>query len=473
MTDHWHFRWASAAQPLFVDATSAAASTSTVGGWLSQLAACRAAVASISGQRVLLYLDDTTEFSLWLFALLQAGKTVVLAPNGLPETLAQAMLHADTQLLADALPALPSLNDDASRFLNLDVNKAHTSLPLSAKLVFFTSGSSGQPKLVTKDLWQLQTEIQLLQQTFTGLAAHTNMLVASTVPHQHIYGLLFRVLWPLSAGWTLLRPTVHFAEQWLALSQPTLDQQTQPVMLISSPAQLSRYDDVTLVQQSPAQFAAVFSSGGPLATADAVRFYQQSGLAITEIYGSTETGGIGYRQQQTTNTSCVWQAFAGIQLAQDEQGCLLLRSPYLAKQDLSKQEWFATTDMVTLHTADQFSLAGRVDRIVKLAEKRLSLAEVENLCGSLSFVHQAVALILPGSAGHGREQLALVVELTDAGQQLLATAGKHAINQHIKRALASRFETVLLPRRFRYVQSMPYNAQGKLPRQQLELLFLS
>lgn len=460
MTEHWHFRWPSKAQALFASTASEAASAITVGYWLDQLAACRDVVSNMAGSRVLLYLDDSAEFSLWLFALLQAGKTVVLAPNGLPETLAQAVLHADEQLLADT--ALPAVNQDANSFANPDEITAHTSLPLQAQLVFFTSGSSGQPKLVSKALWQLQTEIQVLQQTFDCLAAHASMLVASTVPHQHIYGLLFRVLWPLAAGWTLQRPTIHFAEQWLALAQ-----QPQPVMLISSPAHLSRYDDVSMVQQFPAQFAAVFSSGGPLATADAARFYQQCGLAITEIYGSTETGGIGYRQTQTFETAPAWQAFAGMQLAQDEQGCLLLRSPYLA------EEWFATTDLVRLHAADQFSLEGRVDRIVKLAEKRLSLSEVENLCRSLSFVRQAAALILPGSVGHGREQLALIVELTEAGQQLLAISGKHALNQQIKQALASRFETVLLPRRFRYVQSMPFNAQGKLPRQQLELLFLS
>lgn len=464
MTEHWHFRWPSAAQPLFVNAAPAAF-TSKVGCWLRQLAACRDAVSTMPGQRVLLYQDDTVAFSLWLFALLQVGKTVVLAPNGLPETLAQVALHADQQLLETSLPALPALHDDGCRLLDPDEPKTHTSLPLSAQLVFFTSGSSGQPKLVSKALWQLQTEIQLLQHTFSDLAASQQMLVASTVPHQHIYGLLFRVLWPLSAGWTLLRSTVHFAEQWLALAQQT--QNLQPVMLISSPAHLSRYDDVSLVQQHRAKFAAVFSSGGPLATADAARFYQQSGLAVTEIYGSTETGGIGYRQQQGADATAVWQAFAGMQLAQDEQGCLLLQSPYL------EAEWFATTDLVTLHTADQFSLTGRVDRIVKLAEKRLSLTEVENLCGSLNFVRQAAALILPGSAGHPREQLALVVELTNDGTQLLASVGKHEINQQIRQALASRFETVLLPRRFRYVQSMPVNAQGKLPRQQLELLFLS
>jgi acyl-CoA synthetase (AMP-forming)/AMP-acid ligase II len=170
MTEHWHFRWPSKAQALFASTASEAASAITVGYWLDQLAACRDVVSNMAGSRVLLYLDDSAEFSLWLFALLQAGKTVVLAPNGLPETLAQAVLHADEQLLADT--ALPAVNQDANSFANPDEITAHTSLPLQAQLVFFTSGSSGQPKLVSKALWQLQTEIQVLQQTFDCLAAH-------------------------------------------------------------------------------------------------------------------------------------------------------------------------------------------------------------------------------------------------------------------------------------------------------------
>jgi acyl-coenzyme A synthetase/AMP-(fatty) acid ligase len=391
---------------------------------------------------------------------LQAGKTVILPPNGLSETLAQAAHHADEQVLPDT--AVPHSEDDDPLFDSLQLKAVDMSLPFSARIVFFTSGSSGQPKLVEKALWQLHTEIQVIQQTFAGLSAQKSMVVAATVPHQHIYGLLFRILWPFSQGWTLLHQTVHFAEQWLALNT-----QQHPVVLISSPAHLTRYDDVSKVKQWPAKFVAVFSSGGPLAMSDAVRFYQQSGLAITQIYGSTETGGIGYKQQLLAEHEAVWRSFAGMQIAQDEHGCLLLRSPYLAEP-----EWYVTTDLVTLHDAEQFSLGGRVDRIVKLAEKRLSLFEVENLCNSLSFVRQAVALIVPANTGATRAHLALVIELTETGQHMLVSLGKHAVNQQIKQALAARFETVLLPRRFRYVDQLPFNAQGKLPLQQLELLFL-
>lgn len=469
MAEFWHFCWPSLEQPLFLaDETTAnyavrpEGSIVTVADFLSQLMLCKQKVEQLQGQRVLLHQQDSYLFTLWLFALLQAGKTVVLAPNGLPDTLAQGALFCDVQLCAE-LMSVQSTGVDSS----VSVSTAECCLPLTAELVFFTSGSSGEPKLVSKALWQLKTEIEVLSATFSAFGTEASLLVASTVPPQHIYGLLFRLLWPLSRGWTLVRPTVHFAGQWLALCH-----YGKPVLLISSPAHLSRYDDVAelLLQypQQQQQFVGVFSSGGPLANKDAARFYQQTGLAPVEIYGSTETGGIAYRQYLEAQAAPEWQAFTGIRLSQDEQGCLLLKSPYLPGAD-----WFVTADLVTLHSATNFSLQGRADRIVKLAEKRLALNEVELCCAELSYVEKVVALVLPGRTEASRQQLALVVLLNDEGWGLLKSLGKYQLNQQIRQKLAARFDTVLLPRRFSYPAQLPFNAQGKLPRRALELLFLS
>jgi len=68
-------------------------------------------------------------------------------------------------------------------------------------------------------------------------------------------------------------------------------------------------------------------------------------------------------------------------------------------------------------------------------------------------------------------QLALVVVLSAKGQLVLRSAGKLTLNRLLKQHLLQRFERVLLPRKFRYVQALPYNNQGKLPRAQLEALF--
>lgn len=474
MAEFWHFSWSSLQQPLFLSDKNNNTAAVTVVEFLTQLAACKQQAEQLQGQRVLLYLSDSYLFTLWLFALLQAGKTVILAPNGLPDTLAQAGLSADIQLCDDKLCAdlpVPLVYD------HQQPGTAACQLPLLAELVFFTSGSSGEPKLVYKKLWQLQREIAVLSATFAELGrpsdsaqsenSNTHLLVAATVPPQHIYGLLFRLLWPLSSGWTLARDTVHFAGQWLALSRYQM-----PVLLISSPAHLCRYHDVVeLLPQYPEhkqQFIGVFSSGGPLASADAAKFYQQTGLAPLEIYGSTETGGIGWRQYQQDTPNPAWQAFTGLQLRQDEQGCLWLKSPYLPDEN-----WFATADLVSFISPLQFSLQGRADRIVKLAEKRLALGEVELCCTELPYVEKAVALVLPGRSAASRPQLALVVLLNAQGRDLLEQLGKFQLNQQIRQKLALRFDTVLLPRRFCYPTQLPFNAQGKLPRQALELLFLA
>ena len=112
-------------------------------------------------------------------------------------------------------------------------------------------------------------------------------------------------------------------------------------------------------------------------------------------------------------------------------------------------------------------LLGRLDRIVKLEEKRLSLTELEQYCLLSPLIVAAAALVLDS----GRKQLALAVQLSDDGRALLQQHGKLALNRQIKLHLSQRFEPVLLPKRFRYPDALPYNAQGKLPRAQLEALF--
>src|SRR5690625_7516898 len=67
-----------------------------------------------------------------------------------------------------------------------------------------------------------------------------------------------------------------------------------------------------------------------------------------------------------------------------------------------------------------------------------------------------------------REQLAVVATLTEAGQAQLASGGKLALNQALRAELRNYFETPVLPRRSRYVDELPYNAQGKVTEAALE-----
>ena len=439
----WQLSWPSAQHLIALDSDG---HSYHYAQWYQAVQQCYQHIQQQDGDTVLLYQPDGLQFSIWLIALALAGKHIVLSADGQPATLALAASHCDWQ--ATEQFSCPTADTAVIAPVPLQL-----SLSMQCCVSFFTSGSSGTPKLISKTLSQLLYEVQTLQQQFaTQLQSAT--LVAGTVSGQHIYGLLFRVLWPLCANRPFYCQQLSYLEQWQALLR------THNVIFIASPAHLARFDDIARLAANAAALCAIFSSGGPLADEVPARYIQALGQAPIEVFGSTETGGIGFRQRQHSQEP--WRAFAGIQLDCDERGALVLQSPHLPDQTP-----YQTEDKVQLLSDQRFMLQGRLDRIVKLEEKRLSLPELEQFCQQSEWVNAAAALILT----QPKVQLAMVLALSDAGQAILQTQGKLALNQLLKQHLLQRFERVLLPKRFRYLTALPYNAQGKLPRAQLEALF--
>lgn len=444
LDNYWQLCWGSAQQ---IIATKQVNTTETsqqvsVAQWFGAVASCLECIQQKQGDNVLLYQQDSLAFSAWFIALAIAGKHIVLPSDGQPTTLAMAGQYCDWQ-------ALEVVNYAAqSTALPLDLT-----LDSQSSVRFFTSGSTGSPKLIYKTLTQLLCEVQTLEQQFAEQIPAA-AVVAGTVSTQHIYGLLFRVLWPLCTNRPFCAEQISYIEQWQALLAK------HPMFLVASPAHLTRFDDLTLLTPHAANLSVIFSSGGPLPDLVPRRYVEAVGSAPIEVFGSTETGGIGYRQRSEFNTE--WHAFAGVKLFQDLRGALAVVSPHLPDQ-----QPYQTEDNVQLLSENRFRLLGRLDRIIKLEEKRLSLPELETFCQQSSLVAAAVALQLT----QPKVQLALVVVLSESGQALLNEQGKLQVSRLLKQHLLQRFERVLLPRRFRYLSALPYNNQGKLPRAQLEALF--
>ena len=434
----WQLSWPDLQLPLFHHDGQQL----SVQHWLQQLVAVQHYVANCPGQNVLLYQRDSVQFSLWFIALCQAGKHIVLAPDDQPQTMTLVAQYCDWQVPTTPLP-----------LQHTPPGQTELQLDSRSQISFFTSGSTGQPKLISKRLSQLLLEVQTLQQQF-GTALPADTLFAAAVSYQHIYGLLFRMLWPLCYGHQQHTEQLRYLEQWQAL----LCQ--QPVVLVASPALLARFDDIGKLTPQAAHCVRIFSSGGPLAETVPPLYRAALGQPPTEVFGSTETGGIAHRHRYTPDAS--WQVFAGVTIQQSAQQALQVSSAYL---DTAGS--FTTSDQIELLADGSFRLLGRLDRIVKIAEKRLSLPELEQHCRTHPWVEQAAALVLQ----HSKPQLALVVALNRDGLQQLEQQGKLAVNQQLKQHLLQRFERVMLPRKFRYVAALPYNQQGKLPLAQLEALF--
>jgi len=127
--------------------------------------------------------------------------------------------------------------------------------PERLDLTLFSSGSTGEPKAIPKAWPQLEAELRVQMALWGERLVDTRVL--ASVSHQHIYGLLFRILLPLALGRPFDRRSIDYPEQ-LAL-------QTAPWALIASPAFLSRLDPAI----PAAGCRLIVSSGGPLQPGDA------------------------------------------------------------------------------------------------------------------------------------------------------------------------------------------------------------
>ncbi|NQD35550.1 acyl--CoA ligase [Permianibacter sp. IMCC34836] len=406
-------------------------------------------LSSTPSQRWLLWCEDSFEFAVGLFALWQAGHGAVLPPNAQPETLAQ-LLPDCAGILSDHLPtAIPTQQTTTAAMVRPPQPITADALALQ----LFTSGSTGKPKAVHRTLRQLQAELQALSQQFPLPDA----TVLATVPHHHIYGLLFRLLWPLASGRCFVAETEHYPEPLLAQIATHA-----PCLLISSPAHLNRLPAATDLTRVAPALVATFSSGAPLSRDSALLLQQQWGAAPYEVLGSTETGGVAWRQRDAASSDERWQLLPSVQARLTADGGLQVLSPAAERQD-----WCDLGDRAVLRDARHFELLGRADRIVKIEAKRLSLTELEQALATHPAVAEVAALVLDSP----RSIVAVVIRLTATGQQSLHEQGKRAVNEQLRNHLAGRFERVLLPKRFRYVADMPRDSRGKLTQQALTALF--
>jgi 3-hydroxymyristoyl/3-hydroxydecanoyl-(acyl carrier protein) dehydratase len=269
---------------------------------------------------------------------------------------------------------------------------------------------------------------------------------SSTVPARHIYGLLFGVLWPLRRGIPFVRETPLLAE---AVAH-TL-QQTGADTLVAVPAHLASL--AALPGGALSGLTRVLSSGAPLPRAHWEALSGAHGLAVHEILGSTEAGGIGHRAMP----DAPFAPFADVHIGCDSDAGLLLDSPRL---DATWPRPASLPDRVRLLPDGRFEHLGRVDGVVKVGGTRVSLPAVEAAACELLGALAAVALAVPVEGARGQE-LWLVLE----GVQWELPA--------VRERLAARFEAVALPRRLRCVQRLPREPTGKLPRAALLQLFAS
>ncbi len=404
------------------------------------LGAAQALAVRLPHQRHVLNLcEDRYHFLLGFAAALQTGQVTLLPPNRAPEVLRRLCSeYPDAYCLADH----HDLPEGLPVFFFPETHGAAAALPPplipaeQTAVIVFTSGSTGAPAAHPKNWASLVSVAQSLgrQLDFSPGAS-----VLGTVPPQHSYGLETTVLLPLQWG-----SATHSARPLLPADiEAALAQIPPPRWLMTTPLHLRACVESGL--KLPV-LRGVLSATMPLSAQLARAVESLYATTVHDVYGCTEAGIIALRR---VSRSATWRTLEGVRVSKkgDEawvEGGHVPQPTRLA-------------DQISVHSAQEFELHGRMSDVVKIAGKRASLAALNAELGQISGIMDGV-FYLPEAMDTAAARLtAFVVAPALSPEAILAELRKH-------------IDPAFLPRPLYLVKALPRNAAGKLPLENLRCL---
>ena len=305
--------------------------------------------------------------------------------------------------------------------------------------ILFTSGSTGLPQPHHKTWGQLVANGRA-EAAALGLERTPHTLVG-TVPVQHSYGFESTFLLALHGGCAFWSGKPFYPQDIVA----ALDAVPRPRLLVTTPFHLS-----TLLSSGiglPA-IDQMLSATAPLSAALAAEAEARTGAPLHEIYGSTESGQLASRR---TTDGATWTLLPGVRLEQDADTTTAC--------DGHVEGRVALSDVIELLPERRFLLHGRHADLINIAGKRTSLAYLNHQIVAVPGVVDAAFFLPDDEAAGGITRLtAFVVAPTLNSRQLLA-------------ALRPRIDAIFLPRPPIFVDALPRNGTGKLPRSALQALY--
>jgi len=297
-----------------------------------------------------------------------------------------------------------------------------------ARLTFRTSGSSGSAKPCTHTLASLQQEVEHLA-TLTAGAGR----VLTAVPAHHIYGFLFTVLLPARLGCEHVHDVRRQTPQALATLLKPGD------LLISHPAHWA------LVARHAGRLPA--GVHGITSTApcpdDVAQALVANGLAtLTQVYGSSETAGIGTRTAASASYQLMpfWSRDAG-------DGTRLLRMGPEGEVGAHPVQ-----DLLEWPTESEFRVCGRLDGAVQVGGTNVFPSQIRQvLLGCPQVADVVVRLMAPEE---GARLKAFVVP--EAG------ADVDALRADLWSWAEARLGAPARPKAYTFGERLPRNAMGKL-----------
>jgi hypothetical protein len=261
----------------------------TWGDFLGDTARLRRLIGAQAAEKWLLDAEDRWFFLTGFTALLQCKKQVLLTAGSAGDYIAGIrqggaavltdQVRPDSFFLPDLLAAEAEGLSPAEPFPAINRDEA--------VILMYPPETAGKPEAVSRRLTEFEADTALMLSKWGE--EWLSRKACSTVGLHHLYGLLFSILLPFTAGIPFRRFPVRHPEELETLTDDSY-------MIITSPAFLKRAVETESAGGGRLSFPWIFSSGGVLDEDTARKTGEVLGFWPVEVYGGDETGGIACRQ---------------------------------------------------------------------------------------------------------------------------------------------------------------------------------
>jgi acyl-coenzyme A synthetase/AMP-(fatty) acid ligase len=311
----------------------------------------------------------------------------------------------------------------------------------------FTSGSTGAPVPHTKS-WGSLVASARSEAAALGLGGQAWGLIG-TVPSQHMYGFESLIMLALQAGASLWAGHPFYpADVFCAI-----ESMPRPRMLVTSPAHLR----ALMAARAPYPAVDKLLSATAMLPQELARQAQQNlGAPLYEIYGSTETGQIAIRGGADARH---WTLFSGVELEQRD-GRFWARGGHIAEPT-------PLSDILHIVDRGRFELVGRSTDMINIAGRRSSLEYLNHALLAVPGVIDGCVFVPDPPSVTGDS----AASMPDSARPCAIVVAPQASPGQILRSLRAQVDPVFLPRPIIFVQTLPRNATGKIPRDILRALY--
>jgi fatty-acyl-CoA synthase len=363
--------------------------------------------------------------------------------------------------------------------------------PQAPALLVYTSGTTGRPKGAVHTQANLLANMALAQHGMELSAADT---VATVLPLFHVGGLCIQTLPALYAG---ARVILH--ARFDATATLECFAQDRPNLTLQVPATMRALLEHPQWPSTDLSSLRAVWAGSSVLPAHLVQAFQARGIAVCNVYGSTETGpfsiALGAAHAQSHLGSCGWPVqMQGLQVqvrleawpdpggsaAQDSIGELCIRAPNVAQcywpdQPLVDADgYFHTGDLARRAPDGSYTVVGRAKDMLISGGENIYPAEIENLLTAHPQVAECAVVGLP-DAQWGEKVVACVV-LRAPSEPGAPTAPSQLCTSHavwtsnLSSYLAEKIARYKLPRDWVLLPELPKTATGKVQKELLMTL---